>query len=277
VRFPTVPRQHARVAAHLALVSLLLIACTTSVTSVSRPPQQFLSVILGTYSADTLQYGFRVVDVTPGEIGAVRPEQQALVWLGGYDNTRCDWVWSDAQVVTSFAQYGLAHSPRTSGYFLADEPNTAGNCPATPAQLRARSRLVRSLDPDLGHFTFADIDDPAQFRAFGDAVDVIGTDPYPCQVGKPCDWSLIPAYIAALRAAGVTRYLAFLQAFGADKWRWPSAGELENMIAQWQRSNWSGEIAFSWTYGGSQLIDHPDLLAVLARLNGTPQAVFPLP
>ncbi|NIH80849.1 hypothetical protein [Amycolatopsis viridis] len=199
------------------------------------------------------------------------------MWLGGYNNQTCTWSWSDAQIAALFDEFRLAGSPRTGAYFLADEPNTAGTCPSAAADVRARARLVRTLDPDPSHFTLANIDDPAQFHAFAGAVDVIATDPYPCRSGQACDWSLIPAYIAALRAAGVHRYLALLQAFGAGKWRWPTAAELEHMIAQWQKSDWGGQITFAWSYGGGRLTDHPELLSVLQRLNADPHFPFPQP
>lgn len=222
-------------------------------------------------------YGFRYIDATPSELSAVPPGQQAFVWLGGYDNSTCAWSWSDARIVALFDQFHLATSPHTGAYFLADEPNTAGNCPSAAADVRARAGLVRSLDPDPRHFTLANVDDPAHFGAFAGTVDVLATDPYPCHVGRACDWSLIPTYIEALRAAGVHRYMAMLQAFGAGKWRWPTAAELEHMVAQWQKSDWSGQITFAWSYAGGRLSDHPELLAVLQRLNADPQAPFPLP
>ncbi|MTD55142.1 hypothetical protein [Amycolatopsis pithecellobii] len=254
---------------------MLATACMSSAPS--PPPRPFLTAVLDTGATNTAQYGFQLADVTPAEISAVPPGQEALVWLGGYDNSTCTLSWSDAKVTALFAQFQLAKAPRTGAYFLADEPNSAGNCPSAPADLRARDRLVRSLDPDPRHFTLANIDDPAQFRAFAGSTDVIGTDPYPCLSGRACDWSLIPAYIEALRAAGVHRYVALLQAFGAGMYRWPTALELEHMIAQWQKSDWSGQLTFAWNYAGGRLTDHPDLLAVLQRLNTDPFFPFSPP
>ncbi|HJQ47118.1 MAG TPA: hypothetical protein VJ870_12485 [Amycolatopsis sp.] len=262
----------------VALSAAALAACTSPAPAPppTPPPAPFVTAILDAGTAGTAQYGYQLVDVTPVEIGSVPDGQQAFVWLGGYDNNTCSWSWSDAQIVALFSQYHVA-TARTAGYFLADEPNTAGTCPSAPDDVRARALLVRSLDPDPRHFTFANIDDPAQFRSFRDTVDVLGTDPYPCRAGRSCDWSLIPRYVAALQAAGVRRYLPLLQAFGAGNWRWPTGAELGNMIAQWQRSSWSGEITFSWSYGGGHLSDHPDLLTVLRQLNYDPLFPFPQP
>jgi hypothetical protein len=269
-------RGYWRLAANLAVLTMLVAACVTPAPS--APARPFLTAILDSgVGNDTARYGFQFVDSTPVDTSAVPAGQQALVWLGGYDNSRCAWAWSDAQIVALFGQFQLAKMTRTGAYFIADEPNSGGTCPSAPADVRARARLVRSLDPDPRHFTLTNIDDPAQFRAFAGSVDVIGTDPYPCRTGQKCDWSQIPDYIAALRAAGVHRYVALLQAFGGGKWRWPTAAELAQMIGQWQKSEWSGQITFAWNYAGGRLSDHPELLAVLQRLNADPRSPFPLP
>lgn len=288
------PGDHVRRSRRLAaglVASTLLAACMTSAPSAPPAPSAapvpsgapvprgpFVTAILDTDVANTAaRYGFQLADVTPSELATVPAGQQTLVWLGGYDDSSCRWSWSDAQLVALFGEFKLAHTPQTGAYFLADEPNSAGTCPSAPDDVRARARLVRSLDPDPRHFTLANIDDPAQFRAFAGSTDVIGTDPYPCHIGHECDWSQIPAYIAALRAAGIHRYVALLQAFSARTWRWPTAAELEHMIAQWQKSDWSGQITFAWSYAGGRLSDHPDLLSVLQRLNADPGYPFPGP
>lgn len=229
------------------------------------------SVVLDTSDPVTARYGYTDVDAGPDQVASLTGSQKALVWLGGYSNATCAMNWSDDLVRQEFAEYGLAGSGRVAGYFLADEPNTDGNCPTASAHLRSRSELVRSLDPDKAHFTFADIDDPGQFSAFRDSVGVIGTDPYPCRVNSPCDWSQIPRYIAGLRSAHIAHYMGVLQLFSGDGWRWPTGAELRHMISQWQNSDWCGEITFAWSYENSQLADHPDLLDVLRQLNTRPQ------
>lgn len=236
------------------------------------PRTAFLAGIVDTADPFTLQYGFTVVDATPSTLDQVAPQQRALVWLGGYDNRRCRSSVDDVDITAWFATDALARSPKVAGYLLADEPNTARTCPTAPTDLRRRSALVRALDPDRGHPTYATIDDPTQFRAFRDSVDVIVTDPYPCRQHAGCDWSLIPRRIAALRAAGITRYVAMLQLFADDQWRWPTPTELTTMITQWQHSDWEGELTFSWSYAGGRLVDHPELLDILRRLNSAPHA-----
>ncbi|MER5449791.1 hypothetical protein ABT065_29825 [Streptomyces sp. NPDC002764] len=259
-------------------MAVLLVALTLSCqTGRGERGAEFRSVALNTADPVTVRYGYSLVDVTPERVAKITTDQRALVWLGGYDKVRCRWHWTDAQVKERFARYGLARSSRIAGYFVADEPNTNLNCPRAAVEVRARSALVRSLDPDTRRFTVVNVDDPNQFAAFRGAADVMSVDVYPCLVGKPCDWSRIPYALSRLRAAGVTRYMGMLQAFSYAQWRWPTAAELTGMIAQWQRSDWEGQLTFSWQYKGGRLADHPELLRVLKRLNQAPHEAFPLP
>ena len=260
------------------LAAALLSGCSASVQPTSHPGPSptpvmrraapgFLAAMVDTADPVTTRYGYTIAGSTPSQLPDVATGQRALVWLGGYNETHCVWNWSDARIRTEIAMNGLPRSAKVAGYFVADEPNTTGNCPAAAGQVKARSALIRGADPDRAHFTLVNIDDPAQFGAFRDSADMLSTDPYPCHVNRSCDWSQIPRYIAQLRAAGVTRYMGMLQAFSAGDWRWPTAPELERMIAQWQQSDWVGELTFSWSYDGKRLRDHPDLLGVLRRLN----------
>ncbi|NUR40867.1 MAG: hypothetical protein HOV73_12360 [Streptomyces sp.] len=246
-------------------------------TSYAPVPGDFLSVALNTTDPATRRYGYSLADVTPDGVASVVAGQRALVWLGGYDKKRCRWNWTDAEVGRRFARYGLADAPRIAGYFIADEPNTDLNCPGAAADVRARAALVRSLDPDRRRFTVVNVDRPDHFAAFRGVTDVMSVNVYPCLVGEPCDWTKIPRTLESLRKAGVTRYMGMIQAFSFEQWRWPTAEELTGMIAQWQRSDWLGQLTFSWKYKGGELTDHPELLRVLKRLNDAPHELFPLP
>lgn len=215
-------------------------------------------------------YGYNLVDLGPDRaaIDALPAGQRALVWIGGYSLADCAFDLPDAGVRQALA--GLAGDPKVAGYYLADEADDAlpaygGHCPDVAAQVKERSRLVHELAP--GVFTYEVVTEPGNFAAFARATDVLGADPYPCLRGHPCDWTQIPAYIAALDAAHVPVYWALLQAFGDGKWRAPTAAELARMIGQWEHSRWQGEQTFAWDYQGWSLADHPDLLGVLKSLN----------
>jgi hypothetical protein len=218
----------------------------------------------------TAPYGYNLVDVGPyrSAIDAIPAGQQALVWIGDYDKATCAFERSDAAVRQALA--GLVGDPKVAGYYIADEPDDGlpaygGRCPDVVAQITARSRLVHALAP--GKFTYEVVTEPGNFAAFARATDVLGADPYPCLTGRPCDWTKIPRYIAALRAAHVARYWGLLQAFAQPLWRFPTPAELQKMIGQWQRSDWEGEQTFAWSFAGNSLASQPGLLAVLGTLN----------
>lgn len=260
-------------AAGLVLAGALV---ASGCTSGAARPSSFMSVLLNTQAPVTAELGFTAVDVTPSDLGGLPRNRRALVWLGGYDKTRCTLITSDADLRQQFATYRLARDPRVIGYFLADEPDTDHNCPRSPAEVRARSALVRSLDPDGRRFTLVNVDDPNEFGAFDGTADVIATDAYPCQVAEPCDWGLIPNRIASLNQAGISRYAAMLQVFSGGDWRWPTADELQGILDQWRQSNWCGALFFSWEWQGGRLADHPELLAVLKQFNAhLPSATTP--
>jgi hypothetical protein len=218
----------------------------------------------------TAPYGYNLVDVGPYRsiIDALPAGQRALVWIGDYDKATCSFERSDASLRQAVA--GLAGDPKVAGYYIADEPDDAlpaygGRCPDVAAQVTARSRLVHELAP--GAFTYEVVTEPGNFAAFAKATDVLGADPYPCRTAHPCDWTMIPRYIAALTAAHVARYWGVLQAFTQPPWRYPTPAELRKMITQWQRSRWEGEQTFAWDFGGYSLTSQPGLLSVLGALN----------
>ena len=239
-------------------------------TSRTRTPASslpFFSVALNTHDPVTADLGFTAVDVTPSQVQQLPRNRKALVWLGGYDRKSCTLLTTDDALRQQFATFRLASDPRVLGYFVADEPDTDHNCARSVGQIRARSALVHSLDPDPRRFTLLNVDDPAQFAAFKSTVDVLATDPYPCPIGRSCNARLIPDRIARLRRAGVTRYVAIVQAFAGAPWRWPTARELQQMLDQWRRSDWCGALVFSWTWDQGNLSDHPELLTVLKAFN----------
>jgi hypothetical protein len=218
----------------------------------------------------TEPYGYNLVDLNPQRslIDSLPAGQQALVWIGPYNPSTCAFDLSDAAIRATLA--GLAGDPKVAGYYIDDEADDAlpvygGKCPRVAAQVAARSALVHSLAP--GAFTYEVVTEPGNFAAFATATDVLGADPYPCLVGKPCDMTMIPRYIDALRAAHVAHYWGVLQAFSNIRWRFPTAAELRAMIGQWQQSGWEGEQTFAWSYDGQSLAQHPGLLTVLRALN----------
>jgi hypothetical protein len=239
----------------------------SSATPVSLPYRYLTDLHSGTQAK---RYGFNLVDLGPYRslIDALPAGERALVWLGGYSRAACAFVTTDAGVRGEVS--ALARDPKVAGYYIDDEaddalPANGGHCPHVVAQIEARDRLVRLLAP--GTFTYEVVAEPRDFAAFGPLTDVLGAVAYPCLVGRQCDWSKIPRYIADLEAAHVARYWGVLQAFGYGKWRAPTPTELRTMISQWQASRWQGEQVFAWDWAGWSLASDPGLLAVLGAAN----------
>lgn len=202
---------------------------------------------------------------------------KGLVWVGDYDNDSCAWELSDASLKAKVT--AAAGDPKVFGYLLSDEPNPYA-CPNAPAQHKARSDLVHSIDgrtetvivlDSNGFKGRATNDALEQLPRWKDTADYIGLDPYPCYQGLPCDYGWIDKTIAAANAAGL-RYWGVVQAFNDSSWRWPTAAELSYMLGQWAASKEAGYMAFAWTWAGADLSSRPDLLDVFRRFNTTPAA-----
>ena len=213
-------------------------------------------------------YGWNLLDVgSKAEADALPRGTRGLVWIGDYDNSSCSWEVSDAEVRSRLA--GTAGDRRVAGFFFSDEPDPAA-CPDAPAQHRDRSLLVHSLDP--GAFTVMVVDSNSgqatldQIPAWRGTADYLGLDPYPCYVGKACNYRWIDAVIRAADRAGVP-YWGMVQAFRGESWRWPTAGEERHMLSQWRASHAAGYMTFAWRWAGHSLSSRPDLLAVLSRFN----------
>ena len=226
-------------------------------------PAGFQSYMTDTADPVTANFGYTLADVTAGDFNSLTT-QKGLVWVGDWTTTSCTWAISDASLTALITTDIKPHSSHLYGFYIADEPDNSP-CPSAPAALRERTALIHSLLP--GYPTYAVIEFPSNYAHFNGTVDIMGIDPYPCHRGAACGTSEIPNYIAALKAAGVSRYWGVIQAFQDDYYRFPTATELTAMIRQWTASRWSGQQTFAWRYGGNSLSDHPDLLAVLARLN----------
>ena len=220
--------------------------------------------------------GWNLIDVGSKSSADELPAgARGLVWVGDYDNSSCSWEMSNADLK---ADVRAARGDRkVFGWFFSDEPNPY-RCPSAPAQHRARSDLVHSIDPRTrtvivldsnGFAGRATKDALLQLPLWRGAADYVGLDPYPCYQGSACDFSWIDKTIRAANAAGLS-YWGVLQAFDDSSWRWPTAAELSHMVNQWARSRESGSMTFAWTWDGHDLSSKPELLNVLRRFNGRP-------
>ena len=223
----------------------------------------------GTAAPTTASYGWNLADVGGKSAADALPAgMQGLVWVGDYDNSTCSWQVSDATLTTKVqSMVGDAH---VFGYFISDEPYTS-SCPNAPAQHAARNALIKSIDRTkttvmLLNSTGDNVRSQFPLWSTPADADVIGIDPYPCLVGKPCDWTIVAKSIQAADAAGF-RYWFAVQSFANYEYRFPTASELQYLLGLMSQSHADGLMTFAWTYSGYCLCDHPDLLAAWDAYN----------
>jgi hypothetical protein len=220
--------------------------------------------------SDEAAIGFDYIDSGPypGEIQAlVTDHLKGLVWLGGYDQTSCQFNESDSWVRSHVS--AIAGSQGVGAYYIDDEPN-AVTCPTEPSQIRARSALVKSIDPQPPTLLVTYRVD--QLRLFAGTVDVIGLDHYPCSLEHGCDYSVIDQEAAAADQLGI-RYWGVIQAAGDDYYKLPTPQELHEEFVHWEATTMQGYLVFAWHWPPYRpslwLAHHPELLTQLAHENAS--------
>jgi hypothetical protein len=224
----------------------------------------------------------------PEEIAGLPAGTLALVWLGSLDNADC------GSPSYTFAQFTaqvdrLTGNPRVFGYFLSDEPHPKV-CPNAVSDIRQRADYIRSHDPT--HVSFIVVLDGTnqcggtygcEFNAFQPAnshVDLVGLDPYPCNVDAAgCEYSKIDDTVSRARAHGIaaSRIVPVFQAFGqscasSNYYRQPTASELTTILAHWAAAvpHPAFDYTYSWAHQDSScptLIDSAALQAVMRAHN----------
>src|SRR5215211_44400 len=194
---------------------------------------------------DEAAIGFNFIDSSPNadQMNALAGRGlKGFIWLGGYSNTTCSFNEDDDWVRSHVA--AVASSPAVGAYFIDDEPNPT-TCPGAPAQMKARSDLVKSIDP--GPPTFLVTYKIDQFELFAHTVDVLGLDVYPCSIEGGCDYTKIDVQAAQADHLGV-RYWGVLQAFGDDWYKLPTPDELHRQFVHWRATKMEGYLVFAWRY-----------------------------
>ena len=235
----------------------------------TAPPYRFI-YNSGSAPATAASYGWNLIDVGDKAAADALPEgTKGLVWVGDYDNTSCSWEVSDDSLTSEVTS--MIADPKVAGYLFSDEPDPFA-CPNAPAEHKARSNLIHSLDPAA--LTVFVIDSNSgqaslsQIPLWVGVADAAGLDPYPCTQGLPCDFAWIDQIIQAANQAGLT-YWGVAQAFNDGPWRWPTPDEEKHMLSQWAASRETGYMTFAWTWAGSSLSSRPGLLDVLKSFNST--------
>jgi hypothetical protein len=207
---------------------------------------------------------------------------KAMIWLGNYrdDNDSgsppCEFITPDAVLTT---QINLVKDhPATFAYMIADEPHVGG-CPNSPAQMAARSALIKSIDTASSpafHPTVITENREEDFDELANTTDILGIVAYPCHVSPAnCDPTSIPEHIAAAEAAGVQRYWSMPQIDGdpGANYRVATPAELETLYGWW-RDNGDpakhvGAFTFLWDGAGccDGLANHRELDSVVLAEN----------
>jgi hypothetical protein len=183
-----------------------------------------------------------------------------------------------------------ADDPRTAVWFISDEPSP--DCPDVYAEHAARTRLIKSLDPDARVLVVVDgnsaqetLDQLPHWRG---VADHIGINPYTCWQGQPCRYEWIDRVVQAADAAGLD-YWGVVQAFGepdgegftmcsttsgCGRPRLPTASEVHEQFAHWRASRMTGYLVFAWRWPdrapGLWLAGRTDLQGQLADENAWP-------
>jgi hypothetical protein len=237
-----------------------------------------------------LALGYNLLDTgpAPDELATLPAGTQALVWLGSLGDDTC------ATPSYTFAQFTAAvdrlkGDPRVYGYFLADEPHPR-SCPTAVADIRARADYIHAHDPT--HKSFIVVLDGTnqcggtygcEFDALRPAashVDLIGLDPYPCNVNSStCDYSKIDDTVHRAEAHGIatSAIVPVFQTFGqacagTAYYRLPSATELGTMLSHWAAviPHPAFDYTYTWGHQGSAcptLVDSGTLQAVMRAHN----------
>lgn len=237
------------------------------------------------------EIGFNLADV--GSLGALDrlPDGiRGVLWLGNGYNRECAWRLSDEEIREMVAV--ARHHPKFSGiYFISDEPHPAV-CPDARDRVAERSALVRSVDPNGRTFIIVQngSNAPDEFAQLHDAADLIGVNPYPCNVGNAeqgCNLDALRRRIDAAISAGiaVARIVPVYQAFGQEcavvekrHYRLPDPDEARAMLAVWDelvpREARAFDVAYSWGTQSTTACptlkvadggEHPDLLSLYAE------------
>jgi hypothetical protein len=215
--------------------------------------------------------GFNAVTVTPldtTDLATIEHKgMKAVLWLWDYNNNTCTF-----RRTNDFVRYHvtrLANNPAIAAYHIADEPN-ANRCPTAPAQLKARTELIRSIDPDTPTMIALTIGGNAEwypYQRYVDSADILGLVVYPCTWKHGCRFGLIATAIREAKADGVERFWAIMQDFGkpTNWYRQPSPLELQQQFDTWATSGMEGYMLYHWSYGG--LDSQPLHLSALAQQN----------
>lgn len=221
-----------------------------------------------------MSLGYNVLDVNPSasDIRSLPKGTQAMVWVG---NTQCSGFDLSWEKFKKFVNAN-AKNDRIYGYYLSDEPN-APKCSWVANSIKIRADWIHCLAGSWQYWDkgkkhpkvsasgtcldkngktiprktkqkayFVATDFPyAPVRDSKTHADLVSLNPYPCRMGRACDYSLIEREFKKAVKAGIgkNRIVPTWQAFGEEcnpknaerNWRTPTSSEMKNMLARWEK------------------------------------------
>ena len=195
-------------------------------------------------------FGFNAVSVEPWRDRLDDLQSlglRGLIWLGGYDNSTCTFVRSDAWVTERVLDI-RAH-PAVLAYEIDNEPHDY-QCPTAPQQIKDRVSLVRSLVAPYNAILYITLS--KHFWAFsGVGVDLIRISAYPCSYQYGCMMEKIDAKVQTARLAGFQRIWGGSQTGGDSYYRPPTPAELAQIQQAWRDAGAEGYVAWAWDGHGT--------------------------
>jgi hypothetical protein len=275
---------------------LMAILCATGiVAAVNHSSVATAAVVTRHYIANDGGYypqvaalGFNVIDISssPSLIATLPAGTQGMVWMGS--GQKCPQPLDSA---FESAIDGLVGNAKVYGFYLSDEPTVGSACPDGPTNIEARVAYVKAKMPSAQ--TFIVLDDQPQMAPYSPAktgVDLVGLDPYPCNVNSStCDLTKIDQKVGWATSAGIptSAIVPTFQAFGQENtsspyYRLPSVDEYNAIMAQWAKDVPDPQLdyAYGWKNqpdANPTLIDSAGLQAAAKAHNGATSTPTPPP
>lgn len=249
---------------------------TATPTPTAQPTYPLRGMFFGHDAAATIaSKGFNLIDSDPGNVDDLAPGLKGMTWIGEYDKQSCSWTAPNTDAgVTADVQAHIG-DPKVGVWFIADEPwqGSDQHCTATPAQMKARTDLIHSIDPDAktllvldGNSDFYTLDGMTKFKG---SADYIGVNAYMCWQGKACRFDWIDTIGDHARSIGMTNLWGVAQSHGdtatsqtmcvtntdgstdCGMTRVPTPAEVHAQMQHWDATGMKDYIVFSWRWPDS--------------------------
>ncbi len=249
---------------------------TPTPTPTAQPTYPLRGMFFGHDAASTIaSKGFNLIDSDPGNVDDLAAGLKGMTWIGEYDKQTCQWLAPNNDAGVRADVQAHIGDPKVGVWFIADEPwqGDDQHCTGTPAQMKARTDLIHSIDPNAktllvldGNSDFYTLDGMEKFKG---TADYIGVNAYMCWQGKQCRFDWIDTIAAKARAIGMTNLWGVAQSHGdtsssqtmcvtntdgstdCGMTRVPTAAEVHTQMQHWDDSGMKDYIVFSWRWPDS--------------------------